>query len=335
MRTQVQDQMQYARNWKGSRTEDKMNGMNEEPLPPVRNYAAQIAQPTSIVAEPPQTPPFARPETAGIPVEVQLQQPIEADEDEDEDLISFEKAEDIAKSRWGASTAARRAQMEFTLSQSQASSVLSEQPVEVANAVEIQNWPVVGNTTDHAACVGHKTVSQISAPAVKSVVVSDSNTTERPPFDSHKPDPTHPNFKVTPYWIQYTKTYKCPWRGCKKTFSSPVKFITHLKSPAHRAEKFQCRTCFNYFDTVAALAQHSSAQGRCWARHTDQFDAEVDRMTAGFASIGGRWDDDTIKYTINQNIPLTREAMENANRAQLNADAEKKGTFWDTHKPDW
>lgn len=121
---------------------------------------------------------------------------------------------------------------------------------------------------------------------------------KRAPFDPHRPDPNHPDFVASKYWIAFSNNYRCPHAGCKNTSSNIFQFKAHLGSPKHQKRRVQCHLCLRYFDCMASLAQHSSAQGlRCQIRNSDHYEGEVDRITAGVARTDGLWNDDTIRYT--------------------------------------
>ena len=74
--------------------------------------------------------------------------------------------------------------------------------------------------------------------------------------NSHDPDPS--DFRAGQYYIQETNKFKCPHRGCPKSFGSRDGFIRHLKSPAHNKdlEMHQCRSCLRYFASATALVSN-------------------------------------------------------------------------------
>lgn len=339
-RTKIQAQMQAARNFVGSRTAGDMNGMNIEPMPALRNYAiipeTQPTVTTKALTDPAPPKQQAQPKSA-LPVRPTMSlmdyDEEELEQEEEEDLISFETPESIAKDGWRASFSTQ--QKPHSSNQSIPVPVSSSVPrsaIEPVNIIKKEDWPVVGHPSPVTSS------SQVSQPITQpSMTKPKENEPVKPPFDPHRPDPNHPEFKASAYWIPFTQKYKCPWKNCKKTFTSGDPFISHLRSSdAHRSDKFQCHTCFDYFNTVAALAQHSSSQGfYCRARDTDQFDAEVDRLSAGLATVGGRWGDDTVKYVINKQIPMTKEGLENAHRAQRTAKADGLDKFWQNTNVEW
>jgi len=156
-------------------------------------------------------------------------------------------------------------------------------------------------------------------------------------------DPADPEFKVGRFYISITNKYKCPHKGCTKSFPASSSFIAHLKSPAHLEEamRLKCPHCLRYYDTATALTQHAESQGvRCKIRKQDQYGVYVDEITASTAAVDGVHDDNTVKYVVNDLSSQGQQAtvaqqVAIANAAFLKKDSELKSSYWDAHKPKW
>jgi hypothetical protein len=159
-----------------------------------------------------------------------------------------------------------------------------------------------------------------------------------------KYDPNDPSFRAEVFFIQITGKFKCPHKGCTKSFQARSSFIAHLKSPAHLEEalRLKCPQCLRHYDTATALIQHAESQGvRCKIRKQDQYGAYVDEITASTAATDGLHEDLTVKYVVNdldssgKSVATTAERVANANAAFLKKDNEAKDSYWILRKPKW
>lgn len=98
-----------------------------------------------------------------------------------------------------------------------------------------------------------------------------------------------------------------------------------------------CNSCNRYFADATALTQHSEAQGvRCLVRDTDQFDAEVQKITGGVAAVAGTLEDETIRYAVSSDLlDHGATAITEANRAESAAIAARRNDYWNRHVPEW
>lgn len=92
--------------------------------------------------------------------------------------------------------------------------------------------------------------------------------------------------------------------------------------------------CFPQGDWETNSSLSSEAQGvKCKVRNTDQYDAEVDRFTAGHLTLAGKHLDDTVKYV--NTATINTMDIASVHRAVGAANEEKRNTYWDRHQPDW
>jgi hypothetical protein len=333
-RTIQQRNTTAARNYVGNRFGDNLL---DEPLPALRDYA-NITSKTTTASKEVKTLPERRnislapnSETGGKTSEASER--IKARVAAEEDLISFDE---VLNSDWNATN-------NTTISQ----------PVEAfpglpsfknpMGGLNIMDDVPLGVSTHPTLTARSDTVSQTPIASttkkdsgVKSVTTASPDTTipALPTFSQF--DPFNPHFKAGDHYIQFTGKYRCPHRGCMKTFVQQAAFIQHLRSPAHNDVQFQCHGCLRYFVNATALAQHASDQGgvRCRVRETDNYEREVNRWTAGHVMTYGPWDDNTIRYvaTGQQQTASDMAANHKAKLAEKNKSREE---FWLNNTPAW
>jgi len=120
------------------------------------------------------------------------------------------------------------------------------------------------------------------------------------------------------------------------SYKSQNTFITHLKSPAHSDEKYQCLKCLRIYDSLTALTQHSESQGvRCNVRETDDFESVIRAITADTTTTNGRMADDTIRYEINPDAELSKTKMTENYRAAEREKNEARKRYWDNREIKW
>lgn len=130
----------------------------------------------------------------------------------------------------------------------------------------------------------------------------------------------------------------------RKKFEVAHQIIAHLKSNAHEAGRFRCRSCLRYFKTASALTQHSTDEGgvRCVVRQTDQYEICVDEFTASHAIVAGKNKDNTIRYAVIAQLgagpapaPKPKKKMQAVHDAANEALKEDRATYWKRNKPEW
>ncbi|KAG9232595.1 hypothetical protein BJ875DRAFT_380331 [Amylocarpus encephaloides] len=156
-------------------------------------------------------------------------------------------------------------------------------------------------------------------------------------------DPSESSFRAEAYWLEGLGKYKCPHKGCKKSFEKKMSFLTHLKSVVHMGvqERLQCRKCLDWFGSATALAQHAESQGLCILRDSDQYTRCVDEFTAGYAAPAGRHYDTSVRYVVNpvekgNADPKTITARITEGQKALAAEKQKMDEkYWEVHQPKW
>lgn len=312
--------MTAARNHVGNRFGDNLL---DEPLPALRDYS-KIVPDHTVTAQDAEAR-SKRPTNSHAPSfgESRISKQINVEED----LINFD---DILNSDWATT-----------------SNIILAQPVEAfpglpsfknpMGGLNIMDDLPTGLSTNPRPISRTDTVSQTSTTSViEKDVAASTKTTMAGPRTFSQFDPSNPQFKVNDHYVQFTGKYKCPHRGCMKTFAQQSAFIQHLRSPAHNDVQFQCHGCLRYFVNATALAQHASDQGgvRCRVRDTDNYEREVNRWTAGHVTTDGRWDDDTIRY-VATGQQQSASAMADNHNAKLAEKNKAKEEFWLNNTPAW
>ncbi|KAI9649218.1 hypothetical protein NHQ30_001786 [Ciborinia camelliae] len=153
-------------------------------------------------------------------------------------------------------------------------------------------------------------------------------------------DPKDPSFRAQKYWVSFTQKYKCPHRLCKKSSDTESGFIQHLLSAAHAGNnRLTCPNCYRSFGTYTALTQHCESQGvRCKIREADNYGRIVDDITASVADVGGRHEDETVKYTVNKEGWGDIEArafMERKHRETEKKNSKNRANYWKDHNKEF
>lgn len=73
---------------------------------------------------------------------------------------------------------------------------------------------------------------------------------------------------------------------------------------------------------------------RCKIRQLVTYDAAVDEVTGGVLATGGKHEDDTVKYVVN-NALFTTGGVVQANKAAHEAQTKKNKEHWDKNMPIW
>ncbi|RDL32024.1 uncharacterized protein BP5553_09426 [Venustampulla echinocandica] len=151
-------------------------------------------------------------------------------------------------------------------------------------------------------------------------------------------NPSNPEFNVDKFWIRSINKFKCPHKGCPKSFVKKGQFTQHVSTHANPKENLQCRHCLRWFASATALTQHSESQAvRCNIRERNDFNARVDEFTAGTAAPVGRHEDNTIRYAVNNLRPDASGAANivAAHKAALQASDEDTAEYWEKQRPEW
>ena len=186
-----------------------------------------------------------------------------------------------------------------TVSLNSAAANSSTVPADTSAVPVVSAWGTVFNRTPASTTLFPNAPPAIAPPATLIGNLTTSATSAEPLYAEH--DPHNPNFNVSRYYNDFTHSYKCPHRGCKKSLPIVTAFVQHLKSPIHMGlQKVKCPHCLRPFPSATALTQHIESQGiRCNARKLEIVDVLVEEVTQ-VVTADGLHADETVRYV---NIP--------------------------------